>query len=544
VTGRLLARSTIVLTLLFGMLFAVLWAAGTMAGWSISAIAVIGVALVAVQYLVGPWILEHLFRIRWVNLADELPHLDQAARRICQERGIPYPRFGVIEDGNPNAFTFGHYPGNARLVFTRGLVQMLDQKEREAVLAHELGHVKHWDVVVMTLASLVPVVLYILGRVLLELSRGRGSRNQITAVAHSVGVVALVLYFVSQYIVLFLSRTRELYADDFSAEATTDPDALSSALVKIAYGLASVTAETGPVARRAAAARMLGIFDPSTAAGMARAVSGEKPGTETHPGRTFTEGDMLRAMRWDLWNPWAKVYQLASTHPLPAVRIAALRDKATELGKVSRFRLPEPRSQSYWDEFLADVFTARLLLLGVVTGGIAYAWAGDSFSTLARAGLWVSVVGAAFVWKVAREYRSPSTAWQVRGLVQEVEVSRVRGIPARLQGRVIGRGVPGLFYSPDLVLDDGTGFITMQYRQPVPGWGFLFGTFKVDRIIGQEGTAEGWFRRAPSPYFEVRKFVYGNGEVKTYWYPAKRILAALTLAAGLAVMTIGLLATG
>ena len=89
---------------------------------------------------------------------------------MCQERNIPRPRFGVIDDGNPNAFTFGHYPGNARLVVTRGLLQMLDPQEVQAVVGHEMGHIAHWDFVVMTIAAVVPLVMYTLWIA----TRGRG----------------------------------------------------------------------------------------------------------------------------------------------------------------------------------------------------------------------------------------------------------------------------------------------------------------------------------------------------------------------------------
>jgi Zn-dependent protease with chaperone function len=550
VAARLLIRSTVVLSLLFAMLFGVLWAAGTLVGLSIGGIVAIGIVLLLLQYLIGPSILGLVFQIRWVDLAEEVPDLDREARRICEERRIPYPRFGVIEDGKPNAFTYGHHPWNARLVVTRGLLRTLGPEEREAVLAHELGHIKHWDVVVMTLASLIPLLLYLVARVLLDAS-GSASRNrsgdsqnnnQGAAYVGLVGLVALVLYFVSEYIVLFLSRIRELYADDFSADSTRDPDSLSSALVKIAYGLASLPAEAGKEARRAAGLRMLGIFDPHTAGNLARAVSGEPPRSiaSARGTRTFTEQDMVRAMRWDVWNPWAKVYQLSSTHPLPAVRIGRLREKAAELGKSSRWSVPETPPESYWDEFVADVFTARLILFGILAGGALFLGLHEWFSTTAVAGLWVAVVGLALGWKVAREYPRSPTDWQVRGLVQEVKVSRVRGIPARLRGRVIGRGVPGLIYSPHLALDDGSGFITMQYRQPVPGWGLLFGMFKVDEIIRHEGVAEGWFRRAPAPYFEVLTFEYSGRRVTTYWFAAKRLLAWLMVAAGAITFLVGL----
>jgi Zn-dependent protease with chaperone function len=543
------------------MLVGSLLVVATVADFPTTPIVIAGVLVIIIEYVTGPWIVSLLFGIRWVNLVEELPQLASAARRLCQEHRIPYPRFGIIEDGNPNAFTYGHHPWNARLVVTRGLVDMLDQKEQEAVLAHELGHIKHWDFVVMTVAALIPLLLYMLGRSLIDSEPDSESdEDRAEALGFKMaGLAILILYYVSEYVFLFLSRVRELYADDFSAEATRDPDALASSLVKIAYGLASVTKEPTPEARRAAAsARAFGIFDPNSAATLARSVSGESDAAELatdQDARTFTDHDMLRAMRWDLWNPWAKLYQLASTHPLPAVRIEALGRKAVAFGREPSYRLPEIPPESYWDEFLGDIFTSRLILLGILVGGaLVFVFAPRFFpeqeltgapapnAGVTVIGFFMAVVGAAITWKVRREYPKPVTDWQVRGLVQEVKVSRYRAIPARLTGRVIGRGVPGLFYSSDLVLDDGSGFITMQYRQPLPGWRFLFGVFGADKLIGRDGVAEGWYRRAPAPYLEVLRFTYPAGTVQTYWYKVKRAVGFVLLAWGLATFVGGLLA--
>ena len=80
--------------------------------------------------------------------------------RLCAERGLNVPRLGIIFGGTPNAFSFGWVRSDARIVVTKGLLDVLSPDEVNAVLAHELGHIEHYDFVVITIAGLAPLVLY------------------------------------------------------------------------------------------------------------------------------------------------------------------------------------------------------------------------------------------------------------------------------------------------------------------------------------------------------------------------------------------------
>lgn len=100
-------------------------------------------------------------------------------------------------------------------------------------------------------------------------------------------------------------------------------------------------------------------------------------------------------------------------------------------------------------------------------------------------------------------------------------------MPATIRGRIIGKGVPGLIYSEDLVMQDSTGYIFLNYEQPLNIFNFLFG-LKNTAYIGTEVVVTGWYRRAPVPYFEIYKLQAFDG-VNTayiYWY---KILFALFL---------------
>src|SRR6266545_614547 len=150
---RFLGRSLLILLALYGLVFAVGDAFLAREHVSLWIALAFPVVLVGLQYLIGPWLIEVLLSIRWDGQGAELPARNREfIERLCRERGLKVPRIGVIQSGTPNAFTFGHVPGNARVVVTTGLLEVLTPEETNSVLAHEIGHVEHWDFVVMTVA--------------------------------------------------------------------------------------------------------------------------------------------------------------------------------------------------------------------------------------------------------------------------------------------------------------------------------------------------------------------------------------------------------
>jgi len=500
------------------------------------------------QFLISPWIIQLVLKIKWVPVDSVDPGIASLIREICHKRGIREPRFGLIEDGNPNAFTFGHYPGDARVVITRGILDLCDDRERRAVVAHEMGHIIHWDFVVMTIAATIPLILYYIYRFGLA---GRGKRDG-GAVA-AVGLAALIAYFISEYIVLFLSRVREYYADRFAGEHLRDPNALASALVKIAYGLAGapkpvadkkLAAEMGAPATASAGVsaggiKTMGIFDARFGASMALAAAGGYNATTRTYDATVTE----KAMEWDIFNPWAFICELSSSHPLPAKRIRALATLAQRFGETPVYNIPAKASESYWDEFATDLFMNYLPLLGLLIGGAAAAGLGMNHLMVGAVG--AVVAGLGLGWLLRTRYAYPKDRFpdkQVHDLIPEIKVSQIRCIPARLTGKVIGRGIPGLYWSADLVIQDETGFMTTRYRQPLSFLEFLFGLFRAKEFVGEQVVAEGWYRRFPIPYLELWRVRRPNGEVHTCHNWAFTYYGAwVTLALGLGALAAGLI---
>jgi heat shock protein HtpX len=166
---------------------------------------------------------------------QEAPELHGMVDRLCALADMPKPRVGIADMAVPNAFATGRSPDRAVVCVTTGILQTLDREELEAVLAHELSHVAHRDVLVMTLASSAGIAAGLLMRFAQFGGMGRSrSNNNGGAPAVLVALlVSLVVYAVSFLLLRLLSRYRELCADRAGAYLTMKPASLARALQKI-----------------------------------------------------------------------------------------------------------------------------------------------------------------------------------------------------------------------------------------------------------------------------------------------------------------------
>jgi heat shock protein HtpX len=167
---------------------------------------------------------------------DEAPQLHDMIERLCAMADLPKPRVAIIDTDIPNAFATGRSPKHAAVAVTRGLWQRLEPQEIEGVLAHELSHVANRDVLVMTVASFFATLAGLLTRFGLYsgmFGGGRSRDNNSVPVWLIVLLVSVVTYFLSQILILAISRYREFAADRGSALITGAPEHLMSALQKI-----------------------------------------------------------------------------------------------------------------------------------------------------------------------------------------------------------------------------------------------------------------------------------------------------------------------
>ncbi|NEQ27580.1 MAG: M48 family metalloprotease, partial [Microcoleus sp. SIO2G3] len=397
-------------------------------------------------------------------------------------------------------------------VVSRGLFTYLDDDEVATVYAHELGHILHWDFAVMTLASTLVQITYLIYVFARRIGSGGGS-SKVKDAAQSAALVAYIFYIIGTYLVLYLSRTREYFADHFAAESTGNPNGLSRALVKIAYGIVEEGSRQKEPSRLLEGTRALGIYDAKAAA-----TTGTAYRVAAAPEKI---GSVFLS---DLFNPWGWWMEQRSTHPLPGKRVQALSTHAEQLGLETEFDMGrvvgEGRSLNksrLYGSFLRDLVIYRAdllcLLVGLAIASILYAMTANwvPLVTFTLIGWGVGCLLRAIVM-YPKFAQAPQT--DILTLMSDPYASPLRGRPVELQGELIGRGDSGYAFGSDLKLQDPTGMVYLHYASRFGAIGnFLFGSKRVQGLIGSQGLAIGWFRRGMMPWVDLVRFTAAGGTV-------------------------------
>jgi len=191
------------------------------------------IAFNIVQWLISPYLIDALYRVREVSKSEE-PKLHDVVERLSQKSGIKKPRVMIARIPIPNAFAYGSPIAGTRVAVTSELLKTLDEGEVEAVVGHELGHIKHRDVQAMMFVSILPAIFYFIGYSMLISSMYRSRDERGSGGAAAIGAVSLAVYFILTLFTLYLSRLREYFADSHSASVVEDgPRKLSGGLAKI-----------------------------------------------------------------------------------------------------------------------------------------------------------------------------------------------------------------------------------------------------------------------------------------------------------------------
>jgi heat shock protein HtpX len=189
------------------------------------------------QWLIAPYIIDAMYRVKEVSKSEN-PRLHAMVERLSQKSGIKKPRVMIANIPVPNAFAYGSPIAGSRVAVTSELLKTLEEEEVEAVIGHELGHLKHRDVQVMMFVSILPAIFYFIGYSMLlsSMFRGRDERGGGAALAALIGIGSLIAYFILHLFTLYLSRLREYYADRHSASIIEEgPRKLSEGLAKIVH---------------------------------------------------------------------------------------------------------------------------------------------------------------------------------------------------------------------------------------------------------------------------------------------------------------------
>ncbi|MFF6829143.1 zinc metalloprotease HtpX [Streptomyces longwoodensis] len=208
---------------------------------SVVLVVVIAAGLLVAQFWFSDRIALYAMHGRLVS-REEQPELHGVVDRLCATADMPKPRVAISEMDLPNAFATGRNAGHAVVCVTTGLQRRLTTEELEGVLAHELSHVAHRDVAVITIASFLGVIAGLIVRFAFysQLFGGRNRDQNTAALLAIVMAVSALVYAISFLLIRALSRYRELAADRAAAMLTGKPSALASALTKVTGDIARI----------------------------------------------------------------------------------------------------------------------------------------------------------------------------------------------------------------------------------------------------------------------------------------------------------------
>ena len=545
--GNLAMASGITFSLLLGMVFVLclgvlLILDSQNPGVGLTLAIVFTLLFNAAVFFLSPFLMDltqsWLYGTRWISLEEVEHHSPEAAfviKKVCAERKLKHPKLGLIDDQNPTAFTYGSLPDTARLVVSRGLFTYLDDDEVATVYAHELGHIVHWDFALMTLAATLVQITYLIYVFARRMSRG-GGNNKAKDAAGSVAIAAYVFYIVGTYLMLYLSRTREYFADHFAAETTANPNGLSRSLVKIAYGIVEEGKRSEEPSRLMEGTRALGIYDAKAASS-----------TGTAYRIAADPGKVGRVFLWDLFNPWGWWMELNSTHPLTGKRVRALSTYAEQLGLEMEFDMgrvvgegKKLNKKRLYGSFAFDLLLYCAEGIGLVMGCLLGSFIPMQMGFIPGA---LIGLGSGILIKALVMYpnfnRAPRS--DILTLMSDPYASPLRGQPVKLEGQLIGRGDAGYKFGSDLKLQDRSGMIFLRYSSRFgPIGNFLFGARQVKKLLGSNGGALGWFRRGVAPWMDLVRFTSSGKVIESYHRFWSFLLSGILIVLGLfLIMTAG-----
>ncbi len=229
-------RMGFLVMLMLGILYGIIIGIGTwmgVGGGFVYFAIILALVFLGFQYLIGPSIVGRTMKVKWVSEEEE-PELHRMVAELADGAHIPKPKVGISQLPIPNAFAFGRTRWDSRVCVTQGILNLLDKDELRAVLGHEISHIKHRDMMIITLLSAIPLILYFIA--LSTMFSGMGGRREGGGYALLIGLGAMVMYFITNLLVLYGSRIREYYADRGSVQLGSYPHHLASALYKLVYG--------------------------------------------------------------------------------------------------------------------------------------------------------------------------------------------------------------------------------------------------------------------------------------------------------------------
>lgn len=488
--------------------------------------------LLVVVILIGssPWLLDGLLTNFYSQREMEQSVLNKYSQeavrvlqRFCQPRGWRLPKLRILPIATPVALTYGNLPRTARIVVSQGLLEQLADDEIATIYANELGHIAHWDFVVISLVMVVTIPFY---KVYQQFSQW-GDRIQGRIWRSVMGIMATFAYGVWCLLTgtaLWLSQLRLYYSDRTAAEITGNPNGLQRALLKIAIGIADDVQKQEHTTYSLESLNLLAPvgFQQSICLG------------SIAPYTTFES-----FLMWDYLNPYRWWFVINNTHPLIGSRLQRLSSIAhhwrleTELNLESQQPL-KVKHQS----FLLQIAPLLGIPLGVLFAGLI--WLGwQTAFTLKFLNLKWIYDDWSFVFGCLLIGFSIGTLIRINSFFSDIKLTKVQtddrlpdllanptALPidssaVRLVGKLLGRRGLSNSLGQDLILQSSTGLVKLHHVS------WLGQAFNPQDFIGRQITVTGWLRRGATPWIDIQTLQTQTGKTVNSPHPIWSMVLAV-----------------
>ncbi|MBH8577504.1 M48 family metalloprotease [Nostocaceae cyanobacterium CENA369] len=470
-----------------------------------------------VLVVVSPWLLDWLLasygqrELSKDVLNNHSRETGRVLHRYCQQRHWPMPRLRILPIAAPMTLTYGNLPRTARIVVSQGLLEQLADDEIATIYAGQLGHIAHWDFVVMSLVLLVTLPMYMLYR---QVSHWGDKTNKIWRVPFT--ILSSIFYGVWCFLTgtaLWLSRLRLYYSDRLAAEITGNPNALTRALLKIAIGVA------GDVQKAEHTSWQLESLNILTPVGYQQSLAlGSVAGHLTFES----------ILTWDNLNPYRRWLAINNTHPLIGDRIQRLCQIAqhwhidTELHLTNQQSLSKQSLEVTRQSFLLQTAPFLGVPLGFLFAGLIWLLWQTAFSLKFLNLKWIYedwsfVIGCLLIgFSIGMVIRMNSFFPDIKStnaptndllpsLLANPSTIPIDSIQVHLVGKLLGRRGTSNSLAQDFILQSGTGLVKLHHIS----W---LGQPNLQDFIGRQITVTGWFRRGATPWIDIQTLQTQGGK--------------------------------
>jgi len=485
----------------------------------------------AIALCLSPWLLDELLRLFYGcqplsidTLKTHSPEAIQVLQSYCRQRHWPLPQLNVLPTNAPVALTYGNLPRTARIVVSQGLLAQLADDEIATIYALQLGHIAHWDFVLMSLVILVTQMPYTVYR---QVSQWGDKRtNQILqGCAAVIASLGYGLHYLLLAPALWLSQLRIYYSDRLAAEITGNPNGLTRALLKIVIGIAQDIQQQGHTSWLTESLNLL--FPVSHH--QAISLGSLQPNTE-----------LELVLAWDL-NPYHYWLTINNTHPLLGDRLQRLAHIAHHWHLTTELNLSNTQPPKSSLPQLQTLLLQSAPFLGIL---LAFAF-GGLFCLIWKTGYMLRLWQLNWIydnWSFIKGFLpigfSIGTFVRINSFFPDLNPASVRTNPSLphllanptalpilsqecLQGKLLGRRGISNWLGQDLLLHSATGIVRLRHFS----WLGIVGNLlprqspRPSDLIGRHLTATGWFRRSATIWIDIDMLQTQGGTTSRSGHP-------------------------